>query len=511
MRLGEVANLIAEASNVASAGDPGYSLEIGDLAYDSRQVTLGSLFFCLKGAKDDGHRYAREATQRGAVALVCEREVDPPVPQIVVSDSRAAMNRIAAHFFANPSRQLALAGVTGTNGKTTTTHLIYSILKAAGRRAGLIGTIETRIDNEAVPGVRTTPESIDLQRLFRRLVDAGATTCAVEVTSIGIHQGRIEGTEFDVGIFTNLSQDHLDYHQSMQDYYEVKRSFFAPDRVENALINRDDSWGARLVAEVERAAFTFGLGEGSDLQAVGVRLEAKGAWFRAVGLGLDAELRLRLPGDFNVLNALAAAGTAHLLGVPESLIAEGIEDLEAVPGRFEPVDEGQDFTVVVDYAHTPDGLRNVLAASRAVVTGRVIAVFGCGGDRDRAKRPMMGEVAAKLADVVFATSDNPRSEDPRAIIEAIEEGLRTAPPSGGYRLIPDRRDAIFEAVASARPGDIVVIAGKGHETYQEIAGRLIPFDDRIVAREALRSAGRTPADPSDPIPSDALKRPGHRR
>lgn len=467
------------------------SPEVTGLTYDSRRVGSGTLFVCIKGARFDGHDFADEARQRGVAAIVCARSLDTDAPQIVVDDSRAAMNLLAAPIYGHPSRRLEMAGITGTKGKTTTAFMLHSILTAAGISAGLIGTIEVRFNGHRAPGVRTTPQSADLQRLLREMVDAAVTRCVMEATSIGIHQGRVEGTEFDVAIFTNLSRDHLDeYHETMDAYYEAKKLLFVAGRVEQALINIDDSWGRRLAGEVDVKKLTYGLDRPADLIALDVEAHGHGSRFSAVGAGMELVLEPRLPGRVNVSNALAAAGAAHLLGVNHDAIAQGIASLTKIPGRFERIDEGQEFVVLVDYAHTPDSLREALSASRGLTDGgRLIVVFGCGGDRDRAKRPLMGEAAARGADLALVTSDNPRSEDPHAILREIEAGLAADPPSGGYRLIPERAEAIDAAIHEARPGDVVIIAGKGHETGQELAGRIIPFDDREVAREVLRRLG----------------------
>lgn len=478
MNLNEVAGLLGASS-------PEVPLEIPDLAYDSRRVGPGSLFFCIPGTRYDGHDFAAPAVEAGAVSIVCERPLPLDVPQLLIGDARSGMNRVAAPFYGNPSRRLKLAAITGTKGKTTISWLLDSIFSSAGERAGLIGTIEIRFDHEASPGVRTTPQSIDLQRLLRRMVDAGVGSCVMEATSIGIHQGRVQGCEFDVAVFTNLSRDHLDeYHGTMDAYYAAKKTLFSADRVERALVNADDPWGARLAGEIDVSTITFSLGGDADLVATGISAIGFGSRFRAVGAGIDLEVAPRLPGMVNVSNALAAVGVAHLLGVDHEAIRRGIAALEVVPGRFERIDEGQDFVVLVDYAHTPDSLREALATARGLAGGRVILVFGCGGDRDRAKRPLMGETS-QAAEVVIVTSDNPRGEDPLAIIGDIEKGI-SRPPGGGYRSITDRAEAVETAIAQARAGDVVLIAGKGHETGQEFAGATIPFDDREVARAALR-------------------------
>lgn len=462
-------------------------VDIIDLAYDSKEVTAGSLFFCVEGGTHDGHDFAPEAVTAGASALVTSRELALGVPALVVESPRAAMNLVAGPFFRHPSRHLELAGVTGTKGKSTICYMLRSIFEAAGFSAGLIGTIEVGWRGEITPGVRTTPQSVDLQRLFRRMVDAGVRYCAMEATSIGLHQGRVEGTEFDVGVFSNLSRDHLDeYHGTMDAYYAAKKILFTPSTVEQALINVDDSWGIRLANEIEVKSVTFGLSEPADLSARDITREGYGSRFRAVGAGLDLEVTPKLPGAVNVSNALAAVGVAHLLGIDHEAIGLGIATLEALPGRFERIEEGQNFTVMVDYAHTPDSLRESLAAARDLAPGKLIVVFGCGGDRDRVKRPLMGRVAAEGADFVVVTSDNPRTEDPMEILGQIEEGIPPGPPDG-HELVLERAMAIEAAIRRARTGDVVVIAGKGHETYQEFADRTIAFDDREVAREVLRN------------------------
>ncbi|HEU5002813.1 MAG TPA: UDP-N-acetylmuramoyl-L-alanyl-D-glutamate--2,6-diaminopimelate ligase [Actinomycetota bacterium] len=490
-----------------------------DLAYDSRAVTPGSCFFCLPGGADDGHRYARAALAAGAVALVCQQPLEVPAAQLVVPDARRAMNLAAAPFFGNPSRRLAAAGFTGTNGKTTATFMLESIWGAAGLPSGLIGTVESRIGGVPVShGGRTTPESVDLQRLLARMVAAGVGHVAIEVTSIGLAQGRITGTTFAVAAFTNLTQDHLDYHGDLESYFQAKRALFSGEYLPEsgagqgsvALINADDDHGARLAAELSAGPLagrvvTYGVDAPADVRATDVAPAGGGSRFRMTAggsrLAADEWVTLPLPGRFNVSNALAAGAAALALGVPAGVVAHGLDALPPVPGRFQRVDAGQDFAVVVDYAHTPDGLARVLAAARSVAgEARVAVVFGAGGDRDRAKRPLMGQAAAAGADTVIVTSDNPRGEDPAAIMAGIEAGIAPSPPRGGFRLIADRAEAIAHALAAARTGDVVVIAGKGHEATQTFADRVVPFDDRAVATELLRrlrGAG-APQDGSSP-------------
>ena len=439
--------------------------EVRDLAYDARAVEPGTLFFCVPGARFDGHDFAAEALAAGAVALVVERPLDLPVPQLVVADARAAMAAAADAFFGEPTRELTVAGVTGTNGKTTTAFLLYAILAAAGKRPGLLGTIECRVGGERRPAVRTTAEAIDLQRAFREMLDVGDRSCAIEATSHGSELRRLDGVRFSALVFTNLSQDHLDFHGTMERYFDAKRRLFL-EGSPPAAINVGDSWGRRLAAD-RPDALTFGLVDGAE-----------------VGPGALEGIDLKLRGRFNVENALGAVAAGRLLGLPDEAIVTGIESVTGVPGRFEAIDEGQPFTVVVDYAHTPDSLENVLRTARDLAEARVLCVFGCGGDRDRGKRPVMGRLARELADVAIVTSDNPRSEEPLAIIEEILAG------SGpDVEVEPDRRAAIARAIEQGEPGDVVVIAGKGHEQGQEFRDGKIPFDDREVAREALRRLG----------------------
>src|SRR5919201_642078 len=434
------------------------AVEIRELAYDTRAVSGGSLFFCIPGASVDGHELAGEAVAAGAAALVVERPLDVGVPQLVVPSVREAMPRAAVEFYGDPTARLPVAGVTGTNGKTTTAYLLWSILDAAGERPGLLTNVERRIGDEVRVVGLNTPESIDLQRLFREMLEARNRACVMEATSMASSKERLEGTRLVVLVFTNLTQDHLDFHGTMEEYFEAKRRLFA--QAARAVINVGDEYGERLAATIPDA-ITFRPGDG-------------------VG---DAGLKLR--GRFNVENAVAAAATARALGVAEDAIKRGIESVDRVPGRFDEVREGQPFTVLVDYAHTPSALETALEAARELARGRVICVFGAGGDRDRAKRPLMGQVVAELADVALVTSDNPRSEDPLAIAEEVVDGL-------DFEIELDRRRAIERALGLAEDGDVVVIAGKGHEQGQEIAGRKLPFDDREVASDVLRRL-RAPA------------------
>jgi UDP-N-acetylmuramoyl-L-alanyl-D-glutamate--2,6-diaminopimelate ligase len=434
-------------------------VEVLDLVYDARHARPGAVFFCVPGAHADGHDFAPQAVEHGAVALVVERRLPVAVPQVVVPDARAAMPVAADEFFGRPTEELQVAGVTGTSGKTTTSFLLYAILAAAGRRPGLLGTVEARVGGERRGVERTTPEAIDLQRTFREMLDAGDRSCAMEASSHASELHRLDRVRFAVLVFTNLSQDHLDFHGDMETYFQAKRRLFA-DGVP-AVVNVGDEYGKRLAADLPDAvAFSI-----DDADALA---------------GIDLKLR----GRFNVENALGALFAARQLGIEDDAIARGIESVRGVPGRFETVDEGQPFTVIVDYAHKPDALEKVLRAARDLARGRVICVVGAGGDRDRGKRPLMGRIASELADVVIVTSDNPRSEDPLAIIEQIVAGA-----AGDVDVEPDRAVAIARAVELAQDGDVVLIAGKGAEQGQQFADRTIPFDDRVAARDALRAQG----------------------
>jgi UDP-N-acetylmuramoyl-L-alanyl-D-glutamate--2,6-diaminopimelate ligase len=434
-------------------------VQVLDLAYDARHATPGSLFFCVPGACADGHDFAPEAVANGAVALVVERLLAVDVPQVVVTDARVAMAVAADEFFGRPTEELQVAGVTGTSGKTTTSFLLYAILAAAGRRPGLLGTVEARVGGERRGVERTTPEAIDLQRTFREMLDVGDRSCAMEASSHASELHRLDRVRFAVLVFTNLSQDHLDFHGDMESYFRAKRRLFA--EAVPAVVNVGDEYGRRLAAELPDA-IAFSAEDAGALE------------------GIDLKLR----GRFNVENALGALFAARALGIDEDAIKRGIESVRGVPGRFESVEEGQPFAVIVDYAHKPDALEKVLRAARDIARGRVIVVLGAGGDRDRGKRPLMGRIASELADVAIVTSDNPRSEEPQAIIDELVAGA-----TRDVEVEPDRATAIARAVELAREGDVVVVAGKGAEQGQQFADRTVPFDDRETARHALRNLG----------------------
>jgi UDP-N-acetylmuramoyl-L-alanyl-D-glutamate--2,6-diaminopimelate ligase len=474
MRLDQLAAGLPGLDRIVGDG----SVEIADLAFDSREARPGTLFFCVPGEKVDGHEFAVAAVRAGAAGLVVERELEVDAAQVVVADARAAMAPLAARFREDPTAELKVVGVTGTNGKTTTAFLLREILESAGVRCGLLGTVKQVVGGVEEEVERTTPEAIDLQSAFRRMIDGGDRACAMEVSSHALALHRADAIHFEAAVFTNLTQDHLDFHGDMEDYFRSKRRLFEMGPAKR-IVNVDDPYGRRLAEEFECLTFSAEAAA-ADYSADEVSFGAGGARFAVDGV----EVQTRLPGRFNVANALGALAAAIALGIAPDAAAAGLSRAALPPGRFEPIDEGQPFGVLVDYAHTPDSLENVLRAARQLTDGRVISVFGAGGDRDRDKRPKMGRAGAEGSDLAVVTSDNPRSEDPGAIIAEILAGVGG---EGGVEVEPDRRAAIALALSRARPGDTVVIAGKGHEQGQEFEeGRKTPFDDREVAREELR-------------------------
>ncbi|MCI3921034.1 UDP-N-acetylmuramoyl-L-alanyl-D-glutamate--2,6-diaminopimelate ligase [Paenibacillus sp. TRM 82003] len=496
MLLQELAALFLRSSIRGDA-----STVVTGLAVDSRRVGPGDLFLCIPGFTQDGHDYAASAFESGAAALVVERPLPLDAPQLIVPSARYASAIIARHFFGDPSRSLRTIGVTGTNGKTTTASLIESILSAAGRETGLMGTIQVKIGGVSETSERTTADAVSLQRTLRRMVDAGAAYNVMEVSSHALDQGRAIGVDFRTAVFTNLTQDHLDYHGTMERYAAAKALFFS--RLGNAaepgergrkfaVLNADDPVHAEFQAVTAAETITYGIDADADIRASDIRLTSKGTSMKVSTFAGDASFTVNMLGKFNVYNILGAIGATLAEGIPLSIITGALERLPQVEGRVERVEAGQPFTVLVDYAHTPDGLRNVLDTVNEFARGRVLTVFGCGGDRDRAKRPQMGRIAAERSDYTILTSDNPRSEDPEAILKEVEEGvLQAGADAGKYVVVADRKQAIQKAVEMAEPEDVVLIAGKGHETYQIIGGVTLPFDDRVVAREAI--LGRTKA------------------
>lgn len=480
--------------------------EVTGLSDDSRSLKPGHVFVAVKGGKADGHRYLAQAVQAGAAALVVQDQpvgltVPPSVPVLRVPDSRRAVGLLAGRFHGDPSSKLAMIGVTGTNGKTTITYLCRAVLEAAGRKVGVIGTVAYRIGGEVIPASHTTPGAVELQALLARMVAAGLDAAVMEVSSHALALDRTAGCEFDVAVFTNLTQDHLDFHADLEDYFQAKLRLFAgltqagrKLRPKRAVVNVDDERGARVCQACRVPLWTYAVRRPADIRAEAVRLSLAGTCFTAATPVGRFEVASKLVGEHNVYNLLAAIGVGLQEGATQEQIRAGLASVENVPGRFERVDAGQDFTVVVDYAHTEDALMRLLAAANRLKTGRIITLFGCGGDRDRGKRPKMGRVAAEQSDVVVLTSDNPRSEDPAAILHEVEAGVKealaAAPARARYRVIVDRRQAIEAAVREARAGDTVLIAGKGHEDYQIVGDQKLHFDDREVARDALRKLGR---------------------
>ncbi|MBM4133015.1 MAG: UDP-N-acetylmuramoyl-L-alanyl-D-glutamate--2,6-diaminopimelate ligase [Nitrospira sp.] len=501
MRLAE---LIEPLESTARPG--GLVVEITGLTDDSRAVKPGHVFVAVKGAKADGHRHLAQAVQAGAAALVVQEppaggSVPPSMPVIQVPDSRRAVGLLAGRFQGDPSSKLTMIGVTGTNGKTTITYLCRSVLEAAGRKVGVIGTVAYQIGADVIPASHTTPGAVELQALLARMVAAGLDTAVMEVSSHALALDRTAGCEFDLAVFTNLTQDHLDFHADLEDYFQAKVRLFSgllpagrKAKPKRAIVNVDDERGLRVCQACRVPVWTYAIKNQADIRAEAVRLSLAGTTFTAATPAGRFDVASKLVGEHNVYNLLAAIGVGLQEGLTQEQIRAGLSAVENVPGRFERVEAGQDFTVVVDYAHTEDALMRLLAAANRLKTNRIITLFGCGGDRDRGKRPKMGRVAAEQSDVVVLTSDNPRSEDPLAILREVEAGVKealaAAPARVQYRVIADRRQAIETAIGEARTGDTVLIAGKGHEDYQIIGSQKLHFDDREVAREALRKLGR---------------------
>lgn len=472
-------------------------LEITSVAFDSRQVRAGSLFVCIPGFQVDGHDFAHRAVANGATALLVERfveKVPADIVQVQVDDARARLGQLAARLYNYPAAQLSTVGITGTNGKTSTAFLCEAVLEKAGQAPGLIGTIRAKVGDQERKVKNTTPEASDLQELLKDMVEAGNRSVVMEVSSHALALHRVAGIDFDVAVFTNLSQDHLDFHADMDDYFQTKRRLFSSLGLDwsrpappYAVLNLDDARTQEILADLKVPYITYGFHSEAHVRATDLEFSPEGSRFTVRTPIGDAQVHLRLAGGFNVSNALAAIGVGLARRVDLEVAVEALAELEGIPGRFELVREGQDFTVLVDYAHTPDGLENVLAAAREVTAGRLLCVFGCGGDRDAAKRPLMGGIAARYADQLFLTSDNPRSEEPMAILDDVERGILAEGEEIDYVKDADRESAIAGAIRAARPGDTVVIAGKGHERVQIFADHQVVFDDREVARRVIRA------------------------
>lgn len=474
---------------ILPAEDP----SVTGIAYDSRRVERGFLFVAVKGFKTDGHLYIQDAVKRGAAAIVMQQDLPAPADtvKILAPDTRRLLPQLSARFFGAPSRKMKMTGVTGTNGKTTTTNLIETIYRAHGIKTGLMGTIHNRIGDRLLPVEHTTPESTDLQRLLAEMTGAGVEAVVMEVSSHALALHRVDQCEFDIAVFTNLTQDHLDFHGSMEDYLKAKLILFeqlgrnaSKTGPKRAVVNADDPAAERIIAACTVPVITYGIRRPAAVTAADVKIGTRGVSFTAVLDGETMPLNLKITARFNVYNSLAAIAAGIAAGISPAVIKKALEGVSGVPGRFELVDRGQGFAVVIDYAHTPDGLENVLSTAREVAEGKVITVFGCGGDRDRTKRPLMGEIAARLSSLAVVTSDNPRSENPLTIINDILVGVQKA-PEAVYLVIPDRREAIERAIGAAGPGDVVVIAGKGHEDYQIVGERRLHFDDRETAAAVL--------------------------
>ena len=470
--------------------------DITGITYDSRRVMPGNLFVAMRGENTDGHRYVEAAIDRGAAAVVLEREggLNPRATRIRVEDARHTLALASAEFYSHPSQQLKVVGVTGTNGKTTTAFMIKAIMESAGLGAGLIGTVHYQIGQRIIPASRTTPESVEIQDMMSQMLRANCSGVAMEVSSHALDLQRVAGIDYDVAVFTNLSQDHLDYHGTMKKYFEAKTKLFlalgSMRKRGRAVVNTDNEYGRRLIARLggENAVVTYGVSSDAAIRALDVRVSADGTYFVVRTPQGSVSVALPLIGRYNVANALAAIGAALSLGIDLGSIERALSTMRPVPGRMEVMDVKQDFHVYVDYAHTEDALRNVLMTVSELTKGRLIVVFGCGGDRDQGKRTPMGEAACELADFSILTSDNPRTEDPSEILKQIEEGFPVGAQSR-YQVIADRREAIERALDIARPGDSVLVAGKGHETYQEFADTVVPFSDRQVVNEYFTNLG----------------------
>ncbi|WP_027339307.1 UDP-N-acetylmuramoyl-L-alanyl-D-glutamate--2,6-diaminopimelate ligase [Halonatronum saccharophilum] len=468
-------------------------LNIKGISYDSREVSEGYLFVAIKGFKEDGHQFIDDAIKKGANGIIVEKDIDiniKGVSIIKVDNSRQALSKLAAKFYDYPSRDMTIIGVTGTNGKTTTTYLIESVLKALGNQTGLIGTIKNKLGSQEEIASRTTPESVELQEMFRKMSDDGVKYVIMEVSSHALELDRVLDVEFDRQIFTNLSQDHLDFHQSFDDYLKAKAKLFGLGKG-RSIINIDDEVSNDIISAAQAGVLTYGISGEADLKAEKIDVTPKGVFYKLKAEGQELDIKLKITGRFNVYNSLAAIGTLYSLGFSLNDIKEGLEETKGVPGRFQLIDRGQDFGVIVDYAHTPDGMENVLHTVKEITKGRKIVIFGCGGDRDKTKRPIMGKVGVTLGDFAIITSDNPRSEEPLDIIEDILEGVKEVDKVEGkdYMVIENRKSAIEKGIKMAKKDDTVVIIGKGHETYQIIKGNVLDFDDREVAKEALVNRG----------------------
>ncbi|MDS9997678.1 UDP-N-acetylmuramoyl-L-alanyl-D-glutamate--2,6-diaminopimelate ligase [Bacillus atrophaeus] len=484
MKLTKLLTYLTTEPSVNDFHDP----DITSIEMDSREVKTGSLFVCVKGYTVDGHDFAQKAVENGASAIVAERELDVSVPVTIVRNSQRALSVLSDAFYGQPTKQLQLIGITGTNGKTSTSHMVDEILKKAGKRTGLIGTMYIKIDEETFPVKNTTPESVTLQKTFKKMNDNHVDTAIMEVSSHALSMGRVHGCDYDIAVFTNLTQDHLDYHKTMDEYRQAKSLLFSQlggafnhEKPKRAILNADDEASAYYEKVTAAHISTYGIKNDADVMAKHIKTTAQGTSFELVTNKGTKPITISLVGQFNVYNVLAAVATCIAAGIPFETVAEAVEELHGVRGRFELVNKNQEFPVIVDYAHTPDSLENVLKTCKDMTEGKVFVVVGCGGDRDKTKRPKMAKIAVQLADEPIFTSDNPRSEDPLAILRDMEAGVENE----YYHSIANREQAIFFAIANARKGDVVLIAGKGHETYQQIGTETFDFDDAEVAARAI--------------------------
>lgn len=466
--------------------------DIGSLSINSREKSKRGLFFCISGAKFDAHTFAAQAIDNGCVALVVSHFLEgTDLPQVQVENVRSAMAHIAGAFFGHADRKLRLIGVSGTKGKTTTSYLLKAILEKAGFKVGLIGTTGNMIGSEHIKSNLTTPDPIDLHRCFRQMVDAGVEAVSMEVSAHAIDMHRLDGLTFEAACYTNLSQDHLDYFHTMENYFETKKSFFMHGQVLNAALNADEETSARILDDLKVPYLSYGISANADLFARDIEISEDGVNFSIQLRGVEEmDVHMQMTGMFNVYNALAAASLAMIAGVDKEFIREGLRSVKAVPGRIEMLDTGTPYKVILDYSHSPDALENILTTVRMFTKKRLIVLFGCGGDRDHGKRPIMGEIGGRLADYSILTSDNPRTEDPEAILEAIEDGMKLT--RGKYTIIENRREAIRYALQMGREGDVIILAGKGHETYQDVMGVKRPFDEKVVVSELLEEIRNEP-------------------
>lgn len=466
----------------------GEDSEIVSIENDNRKVKKGSLFICIKGFTVDGHQFANKAYEAGAAAIVAEKPLDLPIPVIVVKDTKKASSILADAFYQHPTKSLQLIGITGTNGKTTTSHLVEAILKEAKQKTGIIGTMYTKINDEIQETKNTTPEPVTLQKIFHQMVETGVETAVMEVSSHALVEGRVHGCDYDVAVFTNLSQDHLDFHGTMEEYKRAKGllftrlgNTFSQEKPKYAILNSDDPISHEYEKQTAALVLTYGIDNEADIRAKNIKIDAQGTNFQLQTPFGEFPVSIKMIGKFNVYNALASIAAGIAIRIPINVIIKAIQKVEGVSGRFEAVQHGQNFAVIVDYSHTPDSLENALKTVKEFAEKDIFVVVGCGGDRDKTKRPIMAKIACEHATKAIFTSDNPRSEDPLQILKDMEEGVRDKK----YTSIEDRKEAIFYAVKQAKEGDVILIAGKGHETYQLIGSKVLDFDDRLVAKEAI--------------------------